>query len=111
MGSDSAYPFMKEVDWNSMLYLAKPGGSASALDWVKAIDSAIVMGTAMDSKLLKDGALAHHKAIGTIDSQGVLTKDALTEACRHWTPDCLRARVHDHGCVQLLQGSCRRGCA
>merc|ERR1719359_1005861 len=62
-----------------MLYLAKPGGSASALDWVKAIDSAIVMGTAMDSKLLKDGALAHHKAIGTIDSEGVLSKSALTE--------------------------------
>jgi len=77
--SDAAMPFMKEVDWNSALYLAKPGGSAGALDWVKAIDTAIVMGTAMDSKLLKDGALAHHKAIGTIDAKGVLSKSALTE--------------------------------
>merc|ERR1712232_832123 len=77
--SDSAYPFMKEVDWNSMLYLAKPGGSASALEWVKAIDKAIVMGEAMDSKLLKEGALAHHKAIGTIDATGVLSKSALTD--------------------------------
>jgi hypothetical protein len=77
--STAAYPFMKEVDWNSMLYLSKPGGSASALDWVKAIDKAIVMGAAMDSKLLKDGAMAHHKAIGTIDANGVLSKAALTD--------------------------------
>jgi len=77
--SDAAYPFMKEVDWNSMLYNAKPGGTASALDWVKAIDKAIVMGTQMDSKLLKDGAMAHHKAIGAIDANGVLSKATFTE--------------------------------
>merc|ERR1719440_842365 len=77
--SDAAYPFMKEVDWNSVLYLQKPGGSASALDWVKAIDKAIVMGAEMDSKLLKEGALAHHKAIQSIDGDGVLTKGAFTE--------------------------------
>jgi len=77
--SDAAYPFMKDVDWNSMLYLQKPGGSASALDWVKAIDSAIVMGEKMDSKLLQDGAMAHHKAVGTIDANGVLSKSALTD--------------------------------
>merc|ERR1712232_305133 len=67
------------VDWLSYLYLQKPGGSASALDWVKAIDKAIVMGEAMDAKLLKDAALAHHKAIGTIDANGVLSKSALTD--------------------------------
>merc|ERR1712137_398036 len=77
--SDAAYPFMKDVDWNSMLYLQKPGGSASALDWVKAIDTAIVMGSKMDSKLLKDGAMAHHKAVVTIDANGVLSKSALTD--------------------------------
>merc|ERR1712137_1146810 len=77
--SDAAYPFMKDVDWNSFLYLQKPGGSASALDWVKAIDTAIVMGEKMDSKLLKDGAMAHHKAVGTIDANGVLSKSALTD--------------------------------
>merc|ERR1712137_1242655 len=77
--SDAAYPFMKDVDWNSMLYLQKPGGSASALDWVKAVDKAIVMGEQMDSKLLKDATTAHHKAIGTIDSNGVLSKSALTD--------------------------------
>merc|ERR1712072_1113082 len=33
----------------------------------------------MDSKLLKDGAMAHHKAIGTIDGSGVMSKDTFTE--------------------------------
>jgi len=77
--SEAAYPFMKDVDWLSYLYLQKPGGSASALDWVKAVDKAIVMGEQMDSKLLKDAATAHHKAIGTIDANGVLSKQSLTE--------------------------------
>merc|ERR1712091_760214 len=44
-----------------------------------AIDKAIVMGAQMDSKLLKDGAMAHHKAIGTIDGSGVMNKETFTE--------------------------------
>merc|ERR1712137_957776 len=76
--SDAAYPFVKDVDWLSYLYLQNPSG-ASALDWVKAVDKAIVMGEQMDSKLLKDAATAHHKAIGTINADGVLSKSALTE--------------------------------
>jgi len=76
--SDAAYPFMKEVDWTSVLYLQKPGGSASALDWLKAVDKALVMGEAMDAKTLKDAAMAHHKAIGTIDTKGLLNKADFT---------------------------------
>merc|ERR1712079_837260 len=34
--SEDAYPFMKEVNWNSYTYLTKPG-SASAGEWAKAI--------------------------------------------------------------------------
>merc|ERR1712196_690660 len=37
------------------------------------------MGEAMDSKLLSAAATAHHKAIGTIDSNCVLSKSALTD--------------------------------
>merc|ERR1719401_631681 len=70
--SDASYPFLKDVDWTSTLALAKPG-SASAGEWVKAIDTAIVMGTAMDSKLLKAAVDAHHKAIGSASS-GVTSK-------------------------------------
>merc|ERR1711897_76602 len=72
--SDAAYPFMKEVNWNSYAYLVKPG-SASAGDWVKAVDKAILMGASMDSELLKKGVMAHHKAIGaTSESNPVLSK-------------------------------------
>merc|ERR1712060_908583 len=72
--SDAAYPFMKEVNWNSYAYLVKPG-SASAGDWVKAVDKAIVMGASMDSELLKKGVMAHHKAIGaTSEANPVLSK-------------------------------------
>ena len=52
--SDEAYPFMKDVNWNSYTYLTKPG-AASAGDWAKAVDKAIVMGALMDSDLLKAG--------------------------------------------------------
>jgi len=77
--ADKAYPFMQEVDWNSMLYLGKPGGTASALDWLKAVDSALVMGQAMDSQLLKKAAFAHHEAIKTIDTKGLLSKASFAD--------------------------------
>jgi hypothetical protein len=62
--SSAAYPLLKDVDWNSGLALTKPG-SASAAEFTKAIATAIDMGAAMDSKLLKAGVQAHHKAIGS----------------------------------------------
>merc|ERR1719336_420614 len=72
--AEKAYPFMKEVNWNSTAYLLKPG-SAGAGDWVKAVDKAIVMGASMDSKLLKAGVMAHHKAIGSVtEANPVLSK-------------------------------------
>merc|ERR1719284_479004 len=61
--SKAAYPFMKEVPWNSNLYNINPG-SADAVSWAKAIGKMIDMGAAMDTKLLKAGADAHHAAIG-----------------------------------------------
>merc|ERR1711897_60984 len=63
--SEDAYPFMKEVNWNSYAYLTKPG-SASAGEWSKAIEKMIAMGAAMDPELVKKGAMAHHKAIGAV---------------------------------------------
>jgi len=68
--STASYPFMKEVDWTSDIF-TKPLPSTSAKDVMKAVDSAITMGVAMDPKLLKDAAEAHHKAIGSIDAKGV----------------------------------------
>merc|ERR1712086_156355 len=68
--SDAAYPFLKEVDFTSDLFI-KPLPGASAAKVLKAVDKAIVMGSAMDGNLLKAAAEAHHKAIGSIDGQGV----------------------------------------
>merc|ERR1711972_51968 len=68
--SDASYPFLKEVDWTSDLFI-KPLPGASASQTLKAVDKAIVMGSAMDGNLLKAAAEAHHKAIGSIDAKGV----------------------------------------
>eukprot|EP00913_Durusdinium_trenchii_P034669 g32432.t1 len=68
--SDASYPFLKEVDWLSDVYL-KPLPDTTASKVVKAIDKMIVMGSQMDGNLLKAAAQAHHKAIGSIDAKGV----------------------------------------
>jgi len=68
--SEASYPFLKEVDWLSDIYL-KPLPGAKIGDTMKAIDKAIVMGSAADGNALKAAAEAHHKAIGSIDGQGV----------------------------------------
>jgi len=75
--SKAAYPFMKEVDWNSNLYAVKPG-SADAVSWAKAIGKMIDMGAAMDTKLLKAGADAHHAALGGLPASGLCTESQLT---------------------------------
>merc|ERR1712013_445939 len=77
--STAAYPFLKEVDWGSQLSLLKPG-TASATEYVQAIKAAIDMGAAMDSKLLKAGVEAHHKAIGSAGSGVGVTSQADFEA-------------------------------
>merc|ERR1740129_2521099 len=71
--STAAYPFLKEVDWNSQLSLLKPG-TGSATEYVQAIKAAIDMGAAMDSKLLKAGVEAHHKAIGSAGPGGLTSQ-------------------------------------
>merc|ERR1712086_973672 len=70
--SKASYPFLKEIDWNSYIFNLKPG-SASAIDWLKAVDKAIVMGNAMDAELLKRATIAHSVAIRSIDANGVPT--------------------------------------
>merc|ERR1711920_1207290 len=75
--SKAAYPFMKEVPWNSNLYNLNPG-SKDAVAWAKAVGKMIDMGAAMDTKLLKAGADAHHAAIGGLPSSGVCSESQLT---------------------------------
>merc|ERR1711862_713692 len=75
--SKAAYPFMKEVNWNSYLYSTSPG-SKDAVAWAKAIGKMIDMGAAMDSTLLKAGANAHHDAIGGLPPSGLCSQAKLT---------------------------------
>merc|ERR1712060_509366 len=75
--SKAAYPFMKEVPWNSGLYGVNPG-TADAAGWTKAIGKMIAMGAQMDPKLLAAGADAHHKAIQGLSANGVCSEAQLT---------------------------------
>merc|ERR1719238_2258301 len=73
--ASASYPFIKDVDWTSELY-TKPLPGVSAKEALQAVDKMIVMGATMDGKLLKEGAEAHHKAIGSIDAKGVTSAAA-----------------------------------
>lgn len=77
--ADGAYPFLKEVKWDSTTATLKPG-SGSAGDYAKAVAKAIDMGAAMDSKLLKAGVEAHHKAIGSLSANNMVASKADFEA-------------------------------
>merc|ERR1712109_351514 len=44
-----------------------PGVSPNAA--MKAVDKMIVMGASMDGKLLREAAMAHHKALNSMDSK------------------------------------------
>merc|ERR1712039_598948 len=71
--SAAAYPFIKDVDWTSSVFLKPiPGTSPQAV--MKAIDKMIVMGAAMDSGALEAAARAHVKAIDGVDAKGLLTQ-------------------------------------
>ena len=72
--SDASYPFIKDIDWLSDIYL-KPLPGKTAPETLKAIDKMIVMGSKMDGNLLKAAAEAHHKAIGSIDAKGVTSPE------------------------------------
>ena len=58
----------------------------------------IVMGAAMDGEALKQGALAHSKAIGSIDSKGVTTLEdytAINAAIGHMVASAGTAKTMD----------------
>merc|ERR1711988_1724037 len=59
--SEASYPFLKEIDWTSDVYGKLP--TASPAEVLKAIDSMLKMGAAMDPSALKAGVLAHSTAI------------------------------------------------
>jgi len=68
--SEQSYPFLKEVNWLSDIYL-KPIPGVPAQKWLEAIDKMIVMGTVADGEALRTAAAVHHQAISHIDGRGV----------------------------------------
>jgi len=66
--SAASYPFIKDVDWTSDVYV-KPLPGASPFEVTKAIDKMLVMGASMDGKLLQEAAVAHHKALESVDGK------------------------------------------
>lgn len=78
--SAESYPFLKEIDWNSYIYLARPGTGASAEQWAKAISKAIAMGAMMDPDALKAGVMAHHKPIAGLSNFNPVVSQADYEA-------------------------------
>ena len=92
---------IQEIDWTDGVYGVLP--TAKPLEVLKAIDSMLVMGAAMDPAALKAGVLAHSEAIGRVDSKGVTTLEDYGHQRRHWPHDCVRAGLQDHGRVQRLQ--------
>merc|ERR1740117_1913555 len=71
--SAASYPFAKDVDWTSDLF-TKPLPGATAPKLLQAVDKALIMGAAMDGKLLKEAGEAHHKAIASVDANGMTSQ-------------------------------------
>merc|ERR1712121_367351 len=67
--SEASYPFLKEVDWTSDVYAKLP--TQSPTEVLKAVDSMLKLGAAMDPAALKAGVQAHSKAIGSMDGKQV----------------------------------------
>merc|ERR1712085_83859 len=69
--SAAAYPFIKDVDWTSDLFL-KPIPGADPQKVMKAVDKMIVMGSAMDGAALKEAAQGLGKAIASVPTSKVM---------------------------------------
>merc|ERR1712232_589579 len=68
--STASYPFIKDVDWTSDVFLT-PLPGVYPKEALSLVDKMIVMGASMDGRLLKEAAEAHFKAIGSVDANGV----------------------------------------
>merc|ERR1712136_421948 len=75
--SEASYPFLKEIDWTSDVYGKLP--TASPAEVMKAIDSMLKMGAAMDPSALKAGVLAHSTAISHVDSKPMDVYNAIAK--------------------------------
>jgi len=75
--SERAYPFLREISWTSSTYTTMPEVK-DPIKLLKIIDKMLIMGAAMDPNALKDGVLAHSKAIGSMGRSGVCAEKDFT---------------------------------
>jgi len=68
-----SYAFLKEVPWTSSSFATLPEVK-DPIRILKFIDKMLIMGDAMDPSALKDGVLAHSRAIGSIGRNGVTSQ-------------------------------------
>merc|ERR1712154_395333 len=98
--SEASYPFLKEIDWTSDVYAKLP--TQSPTEVIKAVDSMLKLGAAMDPAALKTGVQAHrgHWQHGwqARDQPGGLH---CCQLC-HRPHDRICASFQDHGCLQRL---------
>lgn len=82
--AEKAYPFLKEIPWSSEVFAKHP--YASNLDVLKGLEKVFLIGAEIDRNELKKGALAHSKAIASMDAKGVCSLadfDAICAALGH----------------------------
>ncbi|CAE8655890.1 unnamed protein product [Polarella glacialis] len=94
--SAASYPFLKEIDWTSSVYGSLP--NANPVKVLAAINKALVMGASIDSPALKAGVLAHVKAIGNVDSKGMIPLadyEAINAAIGHMVASVPKKQVID----------------
>ena len=94
--SEASYPFLKEIDWTSDVYAKLPTQNPLAV--TKAIDKIILMGAAMDPAALKEGGMAHFKAMGSADGKGVTSLadyTAVNAAIGHMVASAGEAKTMD----------------
>ena len=100
--SDASYPFIKDIDWLSDVYL-KPLPGKTAPETLKAIDKMIVMGRQDGWQPLEGSSRGHTtRPIGSIDATGVTSAaDYESCECSHWALGGIRAEDNCDGCVQF----------
>ena len=92
MLATASYPFIKDVDWTSDVYV-KPLPGASPFEVTKAIDKTLVVGASKDGKLPQEAAVAQHKALESVEGKLVKQSDGCF-FCGHCSQCNCEEEVH-----------------
>jgi len=104
-----SYAFLKEVPWTASTYGTLPEVK-DPLQVLKVVDKCLILGAAMDSAALKEGVLAHSRAISSIDANGVTSQQdyaAILKAIGHMIASAGTPKTMDvyNAGLELVPGS------